>query len=66
MKKIYFSLLLLLLMPWPQRKSDAREDKPVIETLIKYQKMKYEILNYEIMKKGEKIAKQINLIKASN
>lgn len=51
MKKILIMFLLLFIIIWPQHYSDAEDSRPVIESLINYQIVKSQVLNYQIEKK---------------
>lgn len=63
MKKIYLSFGILLFIIWPQHPTSADGDKPTIESLINYQKVKYEVLTYQIDKKIEKIENKLDSLK---
>ena len=61
MKKTYLFLGVLLFIVWPHHTTNADvENKPTIESLINYQKVKYEVLKYQIDKKIQKIENKID------
>lgn len=57
------AIILLCIIIWPQHPTDAAGDrKPVIETSINYQKIKYEVLTYQIDKGIEKMKHRMDSI----